>query len=82
MKEAGVVDRPAIRNTHLTPSDTSSPAGASTRKSVAAANSLRRPHRHCSDTVPITMTLDLYGHMFPKGDDRAELAKSVSALLG
>lgn len=30
----------------------------------------------------ITMTLDLYGHMFPKGDDRAELAKSVSALLG
>ena len=30
----------------------------------------------------ITMTLDLYGHMFPRGDDRAELAKSVSALLG
>jgi integrase len=29
----------------------------------------------------ITMTLDLYGHMFPKGDDRAELAKSVSALF-
>ena len=30
----------------------------------------------------ITMTLDLYGHLFPKRDDPAELAKAVSALLG
>jgi integrase len=30
----------------------------------------------------ITMTLDLYGHLFPKRDDPAELAQSVSALLG
>jgi integrase len=30
----------------------------------------------------IMMTLDLYGHLFPKRDDPAELAKSVSMLLG
>jgi integrase len=30
----------------------------------------------------ITMTLDLYGHLFPKRNDPAELAQSVSALLG
>jgi integrase len=30
----------------------------------------------------ITMTLDVYGHLFPSGDDRAELAASVKALLG
>lgn len=29
----------------------------------------------------IVMTLDLYGHMFPRGDDKAELAKAVNALL-
>jgi len=29
----------------------------------------------------ITMTLDLYGHLFPRNDDPAELAKSVSTLL-
>jgi integrase len=29
----------------------------------------------------ITMTLDRYGHMFPRGDDRAELAAAASALL-
>ena len=30
----------------------------------------------------IVMTLDLYGHMFPKTSDRSELAASVAALLG
>jgi integrase len=29
----------------------------------------------------IMMTLDLYGHLFPRRDDPAELAKSVNALL-
>ncbi len=29
----------------------------------------------------IVMTLDRYGHLFPRGDDRAELAKAASALL-
>src|SRR5262249_55615714 len=29
----------------------------------------------------IVMTLDRYGHLFPRGDDKAELAKSASALL-
>jgi len=29
----------------------------------------------------IVMTLDRYGHLFPRGDDRAELAKASSALL-
>jgi len=28
------------------------------------------------------MTLDRYGHLFPRGDDRAELAKASAALLG
>ena len=28
----------------------------------------------------IVMTLDLYGHMFPRGDDRAELASAEAAL--
>ena len=30
----------------------------------------------------IVMTLDLYGHLFPRSDDRAELAAAASALLG
>ncbi|MGB9062811.1 MAG: site-specific integrase, partial [Pseudolabrys sp.] len=30
----------------------------------------------------IVMTLDRYGHLFPRGDDRAELANSARALLG
>jgi integrase len=30
----------------------------------------------------IVMTLDRYGHLFPRGDDRAELAKAAQALLG
>ncbi len=29
----------------------------------------------------IVMTLDRYGHLFPRGDDRAELAAATSALL-
>jgi integrase len=29
----------------------------------------------------ITMTLDLYGHLFPRGEDKDELSKAVSALL-
>lgn len=29
----------------------------------------------------IVMTLDRYGHLFPRGDDRAELAAAASALL-
>jgi integrase len=29
----------------------------------------------------IVMTLDRYGHLFPSGDDKTELAKSVSAML-
>jgi integrase len=29
----------------------------------------------------IVMTLDVYGHLFPLGDDRAELAKAAQALL-
>jgi integrase len=30
----------------------------------------------------IVMTLDRYGHLFPRGDDRAELAEASRALLG
>jgi integrase len=30
----------------------------------------------------ITMTLDTYGHLFPRGDDRAELADASRALFG
>ncbi|HET8966624.1 MAG TPA: tyrosine-type recombinase/integrase, partial [Candidatus Acidoferrum sp.] len=29
-----------------------------------------------------TMTLDLYGHLFPRGDDRNELAAAAKRLLG
>ena len=29
----------------------------------------------------IVMTLDRYGHLFPRGDDRAELAEATRALL-
>jgi len=29
----------------------------------------------------IVMTLDRYGHLFPRGDDRTELAAATSALL-
>jgi integrase len=30
----------------------------------------------------ITMTMDIYGHLFPRGDDGAELAEAEQALLG
>ncbi|MFL5259189.1 MAG: site-specific integrase, partial [Hyphomicrobiales bacterium] len=30
----------------------------------------------------IMMTLDVYGHLFPRGDDMAELAAAERALLG
>jgi integrase len=30
----------------------------------------------------IVITLDTYGHLFPRGDDREELAKATQALLG
>jgi len=30
----------------------------------------------------ITVTLDTYGHLFPRGDDGAELAEAERALLG
>ena len=30
----------------------------------------------------ITMTMDVYGHLFPRGDDRAELAAAERAFLG
>jgi len=29
----------------------------------------------------IVMTMDLYGHLFPRGDDKEELARAESALL-
>jgi len=29
----------------------------------------------------IVMTLDRYGHLFPRGDDRAELAAAAKTLL-
>jgi integrase len=30
----------------------------------------------------IAMTLDVYGHLFPRGDDAAELAEGEKLLLG
>jgi integrase len=30
----------------------------------------------------ITMTADVYGHLFPRGDDGGELAAAAQALLG
>jgi len=30
----------------------------------------------------ITMTMDVYGHLFPRGDDAEELANAERALLG
>jgi integrase len=30
----------------------------------------------------ITMTMDTYGHLFPRGDDGTELAAAEKALLG
>jgi hypothetical protein len=29
----------------------------------------------------ITLALDVYGHLFPRGDDKAELAKAEAAFL-
>jgi integrase len=30
----------------------------------------------------ITMTMDVYGHLFPRGDDSEELAKAEKSILG
>jgi integrase len=38
--------------------------------------------QHLLGHASIVMTLDRYGHLFPRGDDRAELAISSKALLG
>jgi integrase len=38
--------------------------------------------QHLLGHSSIVMTLDRYGHLFPRGDDRAELAAAVKALLG
>jgi len=38
--------------------------------------------QHLLGHSSIVMTLDTYGHLFPRGDDRAELAASAKALLG
>jgi integrase len=37
--------------------------------------------QHLLGHSSIVMTLDRYGHLFPRGDDRAELAKAARALL-
>jgi integrase len=37
--------------------------------------------QHLLGHSSIVMTLDVYGHLFPSGDDRAELAGAVKALL-
>jgi integrase len=37
--------------------------------------------QHLLGHSSIVMTLDVYGHLFPRGDDRAELAKASQALL-
>jgi integrase len=38
--------------------------------------------QHLLGHSSIVMTLDRYGHLFPRGDDRAELAEASRALLG
>jgi integrase len=38
--------------------------------------------QHLLGHASIVMTLDRYGHLFPRGDDRAELAVAARALLG
>ena len=38
--------------------------------------------QHLLGHSSIVMTLDRYGHLFPRGDDRAELAVAARALLG
>jgi integrase len=38
--------------------------------------------QHLLGHSSIVMTLDRYGHLFPRGDDRAELAAATRALLG
>jgi integrase len=38
--------------------------------------------QHLLGHSSIVMTLDTYGHLFPRGDDAAELAQATQALLG
>lgn len=37
--------------------------------------------QHLLGHASIVMTLDVYGHLFPRGDDRAELAQASRLLL-
>ena len=53
---------------------TSMPHGASIGASTAAS---RFPPSHSS----IMMTMDVYGHLFPRGDDSEELAEAERSLL-
>jgi hypothetical protein len=64
-----------------TASVTTSRRGASPeigRGPRVAAKERAATHGHSS----IVITLDLYGHLFPRGNDRAELEAAEAALWG
>jgi hypothetical protein len=46
-----------------------------------ASHTRRAACQTCLGIGSITMTLDTYGQLFPRGDDRAELAKASRLLL-
>jgi integrase len=54
--------------------------GASTRKSAGGRELPAKNVQQLLGHSSIVITLDLYGHIFPKGNDRAELEASEAAL--
>ena len=69
MVAAGLVER-ASPNMPCTRSAISSQAGASTPGLWAAASFRQRRWQTFSGHASIVMTLDIYGHLFPRGDER------------
>jgi integrase len=57
------------------------PLGASTPRRKAALGSPAKVVQERLGHSSVTLTLDVYGHLFPRGDDADELAAAERALL-
>jgi len=56
--------------------------GASTGRLTAGSNYRPRSCKSGWGIPSITVTLDTYGHLFPRGDDGAEMAAAEKSLVG
>jgi integrase len=73
----GISRNRASRRKHVTSSGAASSSNGGGGEECTA-----KVAQHLLGHSSIVMTLDRYGHLFPSGGDRSELAASEQALLG